>query len=85
MLDPHRERERLREERKRIRADVLAERLRDARDAAAYAAERRGLVRIFKWKPRGRRQRVIYWALSVPVLFGVPVLGTLVIGPCIRG
>ena len=85
MLDPHRERERLREERKRIRADMLAERLRDARDAAAYAAERRGLVRIFKWKPRGMRQRAIYWALLVPVLFGGSLLGTLVIGPCIRG
>ena len=85
MLDPLRERERLREERKRIRADVLAERLQDARDAAAYAAERRRLVRILTWKPRGRRQRVIYWTLSAPVLFGVPLLVTLVIGPCVRG
>ena len=84
MLDPLRERERLREERKRIRADVLAERLRDARDAAASAAERRGLVRILKWKPRGGRQRAIYWALLVPALFGGSLLGTLVIGPCVR-
>lgn len=61
MLDPRRERERLREERKRR------------------------LVRILKWKPRGGRQWAIYWALLVPALFGGGLLGTLVIGPCIRG
>ena len=85
MLDPWSERNHHRERWKRLRADVLAERLREARDTAAYAAERRRLVRILKWKPRGRRQRAIYWALYVPAMFGGIFLGMLVIGPCIRG
>ncbi len=85
MLDPRLERQRNEERRKRLRADVLAERLREARDAAIYAAERRKLVRILTWKPRGGRQRAIYWALLLPVLFGSSLLGTLVIGPCVRG
>lgn len=82
MLDPWAERQRHEERRKRVRAVVLADRLREARDAAAWAAERRGLVRILTWKPRGMRYRIL---LPLAASFLGTLLGTLVIGPCVSG
>lgn len=82
MLDPRAERQHQEERRKRVRAVVLADRLREARDAAAGAAERRGIVRILKWKPVGMRYRLL---LPLAASFGGALLGTLIIGPCVGG
>ena len=82
MLDPWTERQHHEERWKRVRADVLAERLRDARDAAVRAAERRGLVHILTWKPRRARYRIL---IPLAAGFAGSLLGTLVIGPCVSG
>ena len=62
MLDHLQERERLREERKRARADALAERLRDAADASLDTADGffRRLWRGLSWQPERMRHRFIF-------------------------
>ena len=62
MLDHLQERERLREERKRARADVLAERLRDAADASLDTADGffRRLWQGLSWQPERMRHRFIF-------------------------
>ena len=70
MLDHLQERERLREERKRVRADMLVERLRDGSDAAVDAADGafRRIWRAISWKPERMRHRL---------LLGIPGLAVL--------
>ena len=67
MLDHLQERERLREERKRIHADALAERLQDAADASVDASANaiRRLWRVLSWQPERMRHRFI---LGIPGL-----------------
>lgn len=70
MLDHLQERERLREERKRVRADMLVERLRDGSDAAVDAADGafRRIWRAISWTPERMRHRL---------LLGIPGLAVL--------
>lgn len=70
MLDQLQEQERLREERKRVRADMLAERLRDGRDASLDTADGafRQIWRAVSWKPKRMRHRL---------LLGIPGLAVL--------
>lgn len=67
MLDHLQEQERLREERKRVRADMLAERLRDGSDAAVDAADGafRRIWRAISWTPERMRHRLL---LGIPGL-----------------
>lgn len=60
MLDHLLERERLREERERVRADVLAERLRNASDVGGGF---RRIWRAISWTPERMRHRLI---LGIP-------------------
>ena len=70
MLDQLQEQERLREERKRVRADMLAERLRDGRDASLDTADGafRQIWRAISWRPERMRHRL---------LLGIPGLAVL--------
>ena len=75
MLDDFRERERLREERQRVRADMLAERLSDDADASADATTFRKIGRAISWQPERMRYRLL---LAVPGLVGIALAYYLV-------
>ena len=67
MLDPHMERRHNEERWKRVRAEVVAERLRDAADASVDASTNaiRRLWRGLNWQPERMRHRFI---LAIPGL-----------------
>ena len=70
MLDHLQEQERLREERKRVRADMLAERLRDGSEGADGGIDGgfRRIWRAISWTPERMRHRL---------LLGIPGLAVL--------
>ena len=74
MLDPRMERRHHEERWKRVRAEVVAERLRDAADASVDASANDAIQRINKaisWKPRQWRYRAL---LAIPGLAVIALL-----------
>lgn len=87
MLDPHMERRHHEERWKRVRAEVVAERLRDAADASRDAAD--GLFqqvnRAVSWKPEQGRSRLLLGALTIALGAALAVLTLYVDMPGIWG
>ena len=79
MLDPWSERQQHRERWKRLRADVLAERLRDAADAALDTADSgfQRINRAISWQPERGRSRLLFGILTFALgaaLIALPLL-----------
>lgn len=79
MLDPWSERQQHRERWKRVRAEVLAERLQDAADAALDTADSgfRRINRAISWKPERGRSRLLFGILTFAfgaALIALPLL-----------
>ena len=87
MLDPWTERQHHEERWKRVRADVLAERLREARDASADAADGafHRINRAVSWKPECGRSRLLWGTLLFALGMALTLLPLYVDMPSIWG
>ena len=87
MLDPRLERQHNEERWKRVRAEVVAERLRDAADASVDAADGafRRINKAISWKPEQGRTRLLLGALTIALGAALAVLTLYVDMPGIWG